>query len=86
MNVSVFYRLEAIWLDRVMGNRPSSIRMRQPQQQKVRIERVFFYRLEAIWVDRVMGNVPSSIRMWQPQQQKVRIERVFLSTRSHLGG
>jgi hypothetical protein len=60
-----------------MGNVPSSIRMRQPQQQKVRNERVdFFYRLEAIWVDRVMGNVPSSIRMRQPQWQKVRKECV----------
>ncbi len=40
MNV-FFYRLEAIWLDRVMGNVPSSIQVRQPQQQKVRNERVF---------------------------------------------
>jgi hypothetical protein len=58
MNVLVFYRLEAIWVDRVMGNDPSSIRMWQPLQQKVRNERIVFYRLEAIWVDSVM--VPSS--------------------------
>jgi hypothetical protein len=42
MNV-FFYRLEAIWLDRVMGNVPSSIQVRQPQQQKVRNERVGFF-------------------------------------------
>jgi hypothetical protein len=40
-SVGIFYRLEATWVDRVMENVPSSIRMRQPQQQKVRNERFF---------------------------------------------
>jgi hypothetical protein len=65
-----------------MGNVPSSILMRQPQQQKVRNH--VFYRLEAIWVDKwflllsgcgSLNNKRSGMKVLD-----------FLSTRSHLGG